>query len=255
VLWAIETAHPLKTPEQRAALEQRLEAQTRRIAHRSVQEHYRNFFRARLAETFNPGGRNGRSGWGRLASWKVGPIRRLGRGGRPLGGGYPARETPPEGDPGLLQRRAQEVLLALLLNHPFLLAEIGEELAQFELADRGLDRLCREILRLHGLHPDLDAAALKLHLSNSGFGQELAGILSSRVLTHAGFARPGAEAEEVRLGWNHTKARLQERRLLSTQISEAERQAADGTDETWSRLQPLLQSKAEDDGAAGGGMD
>jgi hypothetical protein len=58
------------------------------------------------------------------------------------------------------------------------------------------------------------------------------------------------------LGWNHTKARLQERRLLSTQISEAERNlAADGTDETWSRLQPLLQSKAEDDGAAGGGMD
>jgi hypothetical protein len=49
---------------------------------------------------------------------------------------------------------------------------------------------------------------------------------------------------------------LQERRLLSTQISEAERNlASDGTDEKWSRLQPLLQSKAEDDGAAGGGMD
>ena len=144
---------------------------------------------------------------------------------------------------------------ALLLNHPFLLAEVGEELAQFELPDRALDRLCREILRLHSLHPDLDAAALKLHLSDSGFGQEIAGILSSQVLNHAGFARPGADAEDVRLGWSHTKARLQERRLLSTQISEAERQAADGTDETWSRLQPLLQSKAEDDGAAGGGMD
>ncbi|MGA3306707.1 MAG: DNA primase, partial [Stellaceae bacterium] len=31
VLWTIETAHPLKTPEQRAALEQRLETQIRRI--------------------------------------------------------------------------------------------------------------------------------------------------------------------------------------------------------------------------------
>ncbi len=262
VLWTIETSHPLKTPEQRAALEQRLETQIRRIADRSVQEHYRNFFRTRLAEVFNPGGNagarpSGRLGWGRFAPWRVGPIRRPGRGGGPLRGGaaYPAHEKPPEGDPGLLQRRAQEVLLALLLNHPFLLAEVGEELAQFELPDRALDRLCREILRLHSLHPDLDAAALKLHLSNSGFGQEIAGILTSQVLNHAGFARPGADAEDVRLGWSHTKARLQERRLLSTQISEAERQAADGTDETWSRLQPLLQSKAEDDGAAGGGMD
>ena len=258
VLWAIETAHPLKTPEQRAALEQRLETQIRRIADRSVQEHYRNFFRARLAETFNVGAQNSaRGGWGRFAPWRSGPIRRAGRGGRPmLRGASPAHEPPPEADPGLLQRRAQEVLLALLLNHPFLLAEVGEELAQFELSDRALDRLCREILRLHSLHPDLDAAALKLHLSNSGFGQDLAGILSPQVLNHAGFARPGADAEDVRLGWNHTKARLQERRLLSTQISEAERNlASDGTDEKWSRLQPLLQSKAEDDGAAGGGMD
>ncbi len=183
VLWTIETSHPLKTPEQRAALEQRLETQIRRIADRSVQEHYRNFFRARLADTFNAGARpSGRPGWGRFAPWRVGPIRGQGRGGRPLRGGaaYPAHEPPLQGDPGLLQRRAQEVLLALLLNHPFLLAEVGEELAQFELPDRALDRLCREILRLHSLHPDLDAAALKLHLSNSGFDQEIAGILPPR---------------------------------------------------------------------------
>src|SRR6185437_10125059 len=52
VLWRLETVHPTDTPERRAALEKRLDSQVRLIADRSVQEHYRNFFRERLAEMF-----------------------------------------------------------------------------------------------------------------------------------------------------------------------------------------------------------
>ena len=48
VLWALETARPIDTPERRAALEQRLEARVQTVADRTVQSHYRSFFRDRL---------------------------------------------------------------------------------------------------------------------------------------------------------------------------------------------------------------
>lgn len=262
VLWSLESAQPSDTPERRAALQKRLDDRVRQIAERSVQEQYRNFFRERFATAFGgfaPGrfaGRPpGRFG-ARFASWRVGPLRRAGR--RPFLGqsAYLGHEPPPDagGDPSLLQRRPQEVLLALLLNHPFLLAEAAEELAQFELPARDLDRLRREILKLHALHSDLDAAALKLHLTQSGFAQDLAGVLSPQVLNHAGFARSEADEDAARQGWVQARLRLQERRLLSTQISEAERDlVADGTDERkWARLQPLLESRADDDESADG---
>src|SRR5579885_3379945 len=52
VLWSLETAHNLDTPERRAALEKRLDRRVRLIADRSVQAHYRQFFRDRVAAAF-----------------------------------------------------------------------------------------------------------------------------------------------------------------------------------------------------------
>ncbi len=59
-LWALETAHNLDTPERRAALEKRLDGRVRQIADRSVQEHYREFFRERVYTNF--GRRRGQVG-------------------------------------------------------------------------------------------------------------------------------------------------------------------------------------------------
>lgn len=173
VLWSFETGKPIDTPERRAALEQRLEQQVRSIADRSVQEHYRNFFREKLAGQF--GARRG-----------------------PMGG---RTKFAPAADPGLLARRREEVLLALILNHPFLLNEMFEDLAALEWRATDLDRLSRAIQKALSSQPDLEAAALRAHLSASGFAGIVERVLSPEVLDHAGFARPDADAESARNGW------------------------------------------------------
>jgi DNA primase len=163
-----------------------------------------------------------------------------------------AFEGRPRGEPPSGRRRQQEILLALLINHPFLLHEVAEDLAAVHLPAADLDKLCHEILRLHALKPDLDGTALKRHLTENGFGRVVQGVLSPQVLNHAGFARDDAEADAARMGWANTRDRLQQT-YLDTQIAEAQRDLAkDTTDENWTRLHPLLEQKIDDDGAAGG---
>jgi DNA primase len=243
VLWELESAHKLETPEQRAALEHRLEERVRVIADRSVQEHYRSFFRNRLYEAFRQARpRPGRKGMNQKVGPNIGV--RLNT--------TAAFEGRPRSEPTSLRRRGQEILLAALINHPFLLHEVAEDLAALHLTAGDLDKLCHEILRLHALNPDLDDTALKLHLTENGFGRVVQGLLSPQVLTHAAFARAGADADAVRMGWANTRNQLQQPHL-HTQIAEAERDLAeDTTDEKWTRHHQLLEQKIDDDGAAGG---
>jgi DNA primase len=242
-LWEIETAGPTDTPERRAALEQRLENRVRAIADRSVQEHYRSFLRERLFATFSQR-RAAKQAWRRGAQP---PPWRRDRLGLP--------EPAPAADPRLLRRRQQEVLLALVLQHPFLLHEVAEEFAELLLGDPLLDKLRHEILRLHALNPDLDAATLKLHLTGNGYAGVVQGVLSPQVLKHAAFARPEADAEMVRMGWNDTRDQLQQAHLRQ-QVADAARDFVENAnDDTWGRLQQtVLETKKEDDGATGGGL-
>src|SRR6185437_2330415 len=248
VLWRLETVHPTDTPERRAALEKRLDSQVRLIADRSVQEHYRNFFRERLAEMF--GARRGPVG-GRFAPPRLGGNR--GSNDRTRGRRFapppPWRETAPQGDPLLLARRCEEVTLALVLNHPSLLNEVEEEFAQLEFLSPDLDKLRNAILKTHAPQPDLDAETLTRHLREDGFAKTVDGVLSAQVLSHAAFARLEADAETVRLGWADTRGRFEKRRL-GMQIRDAERDlAGDMSVENWTRMQPLLEDKDEGDGA------
>lgn len=242
VLWRFEAAQPLDTPERRAALEQRLDQQVRRIADRSVQEHYRSFFRERLAEAFNAPRRA--SGAKPGSERRGGGRRRFDRGSD----APPWREVAPAADPSLLLRRREEVMLALILNHPFLLNEVAEEFAGIELASRDLDRLRDAILKRHALQPDLDAGALKRQLREDEFAKVLDGVLSAEVLNHAAFARLDVEPEAARRGWMDATERFEKRRL-GAHIKDVERDLArDMSVENWTRMQPLLEHKDENDG-------
>jgi len=150
-------------------------------------------------------------------------------------------------------RRREEVVLALILNHPFLLNEMMEDLAALELHAPDLDRLSHAILKAHALQPDLEQEALKRHLNDNGFAEIVARVLSPEVLVHARFARPEADAEEARSGWHHMRAQVQ-RRQSSRELREAVAHcASDPTPENWGRVEQLqrgeLESKDEDEGA------
>jgi DNA primase len=226
-LWELETAQPADTPERRAALEARLEMRVRQIADRAVRNHYRDFLDDRLYTAFR-GARPGWQGRGRRSATKSAPN---------------LRQGPPRADPALLRRRNAEVRLALLMNHPFLLSEHGEDIAGTRFPDRELDSLLHEILRIHVLKPDLDGGTLKFHLTENGFGAVVDRVLSPQVLKHVASARPQADPEIVREAWSEL-ARQIELRDEARDMAAAENDlATDLSVETWTRHRPLFERK------------
>ncbi|HEY0525550.1 MAG TPA: DNA primase [Stellaceae bacterium] len=253
MLWSLEWAAAgggsggPATPERRAAFEHRLEERVRTIADRTVQEHYRRFMRERLYQTFRPQ---------RAAFRGAG-----GAAGRPSRPGFAGRSGGAHGRPGWLpavlpavtrpdpeavsRRRQQEILFAAVLNHPNLIEHFVEDLAALELSAPDLDRLRAEILNTAAGRSDLDAAALRVHLTDRGLSEIVDAILSRQVDDHAAFARPGVDAEEVRRGWMHTLTWLYapQRQL---ELNQAERDLADDmTEEKLARLM-LLQKQRLD---------
>jgi DNA primase len=233
-LWTLEShAGPLDTPERRAALERRLEERARQIADRAVQTHYLRFFREKTFEIFRrprlrPGTEPGR---GRPRWQKPSP---------------PPVEPPPQ-SPAALARRQEEIILAIFLNHPHLLGEGAEELAQLEFSAGDLDRLSREILHAHSERPDLDADALQLHLLGQGYGATVTSLLAPQVLNHASFARREAEPEVVRSGWQQARAQFL-RRQYPRQLDDLERGLAEEmTEERWAPVKALQEGREDED--------
>lgn len=243
-LWTLETgAGPLDTPERRAALEHRLEERTRLITDRTVQAHYRQFLRGRIFESF-------RGTWNRLASRPRRPSHLPFRRSLPP---PPAIEAPPQA-PATHARRQEEVLLAVLLTHPGLLADVAEDLARLEFSATDLDRISREILHVHGQRPDLDAGALQLHLAQNGYAATVESLLAPQVMNHACFARPEAADEAARLGWHHARVQYLKRRR-TRQLAEAELGlAGEMTEEWWARLKALHEEREDEDNVTGGSV-
>src|SRR5262249_35993914 len=179
------------------------------------------------------------------------------RGGRPSSGAgsqrgrwqeppIPLPEPPPR-SPDTLVRRQEEVILALFLNHPHLLGEAAEELAQLEFTAGDLEKLSLEILHAHAEHPDLDADGLRLHLSGKGYARIVASVLAPQVLNHASFARTEAEPEVARSGWQQVRVQFR-RRQYPRQLDDMERGlAVEMTEERWASVKALQEGREDED--------
>ena len=246
IIWAVERkSDSLDTPERRAALEQRLEAKTRLIADKNVADKYRQFFRQRLFTTFSPtrgAGPRGRMS-GRDAARRYGSD----RAGRAVGPQIPPEYPDPR---KLAQRRQEEILVATFLIKPALLHELAEDFATLELVAPDLDKLRRGIINTFALRPDLDAAALRVHLSQDGFDRAVDGLLSPQVYVHAGFARPEVDIEAARGGWLHLRDLLYQVRQLAGEIARAEQGLAE--DMTEAKLAQLDALRRQWEDALGG---
>jgi DNA primase len=240
MLWQSElAARPIDTPERRADLERRVMADAALIADRIVQSEYRRFLRDRLFALGRPAGRSGAWSKGRAVS---GPRNaRAAIPGVPLVGEAP----PPPRSPARLRR---EVLLRMLLQHPFLVAEATEEIAEIDFPEPELDRLRREILQVEVVQPGLDALGLRQHLERCGFAATLDGLLSPSV-DHAGFLGRDGDDEAVRQGWLHVLRMIGEEDR-SERASAADALARDPSDATWERFLALRGRQTEEDFAA-----
>jgi len=237
VVWEIATANrPADTPERRALVAKEARDLVAHIAERSVQDAYRVEIDLRLDKAFGRPGARRRD------------DRSYRRGGRP----FEARPTDTglrsDGNVRVLDTRHQQALVAAVVNHPWLVGEFDEEIGTLHLASSDLDKLRQEIV--NAWISDLDSEALKRHLSEHGFADLLARVLSQDVLQHAAFARVGAEAETVRRGWSHLHDLFQRRQNFASEIEAArEAFAADPSQRNWAYLDALKKraSAGDDD--------
>lgn len=95
----------------------------------------------------------------------------------------------------------EKCVLACALNHPWLLVDDIETFALLSFSDGGLTGLQRALAGLVTENPDRPAAVLQATLGEYGFQQYLDSVLSEPVYLHATFARPEAEPDQVRTGW------------------------------------------------------
>jgi DNA primase len=245
--WAAST---WTTPERRASLEQRLHKLVGTIADDSVRTHYAQAIRQRLREAWgtsapaNVGGSHGgarqQGGWkptGYNQGFRSGQGHPRGRPGGPgrtaLGPGQygprlPAsdalRQSPLAARSSLANVPYREaLLLAALLNHPWLLEEQAEEISGIDFTSPALTRLRSTLLSIDANNNSLDRQSLRSHLLQLEVGKTI--DLVERAITHKcdRFVNADADRAEVEAGWRHALA-LHERQLGLRRALEAAEQ-------------------------------
>lgn len=222
MLWESEVhGRPRKTPDQLAAIQSRLLALAQLIPDRTLRFEYETLFKKRC----DP--------------WVFRKKPRSGPTSKP-----PLPEGPPPPPPRAPERLRREVLLRMALQHPFLVAEDSEEIAALDFPEPELDRLRREILQVEVLQLGLDASGLRQHLERCGLTTTVDRLLSPSV-DHAGFLSRDADAESVRLGWQHVLRMIRDER--AERASAAEALAQDPSPANWERFLALHGRQSEDD--------
>ena len=221
VMWERELAsQPMSTPEQRAAMEQKLKALTGKIADGTVRAHYEqearqtlwSLNRAVVRELAGGGPQRGRAD-GRIGGrqnnvqtdWRVRERARLPQKGRPATATAAVSGSALAGRMSQLPAR-EALILTALINHPWLIEEHAERLAAMEFTAPAAIELRDAVLTALVEQIPLDSKGIRNHLSDVGLSHVVA--LVERAITHRGdkFADPEAGQEAVETGWCHAVA-------------------------------------------------
>ena len=244
------------TPEQRAALEKRLWQLIGRIGDPTVKAHYeaelkqtlfeRN--RRQIREIVGAGGRRSGDLAGRRRNntqldWRLRERARMQQGG-PRGGRFKPPPLPVVASNELAARievapAREALILRTLVNHPWLIMEAAEEIADLTFSQPGLIELRDCLLDYAAGEKALDRAVLTAHLTAQGLAKVVA--LVERAITHKGdkFAEPEADRLAVEAGWRHAVA-LHRKEELRRQLDAACRAWEDeGNEEAFARIREL----------------
>ena len=244
IIWDMERAQGrIDTPEQRAALEGRLNTRVAEIAERGVQYQYQQEFRTRLRELLRPQWRN--------TGGKAGGLRDQKRGGnRSKYGNFGAKQEQvraagiqPPGNFGALNRLHDHMLLALLINHPTLIDSAVEPLGDISLNSEPLDRMLREILNQTVNSPELDSPALQRHLHETGFADQLGMVLHPRIYRQASGTAPDAHPDDAATLLQDIVLRNRRSRLEPDRVAAVQDLGGDMTEEKSDRLLGIVREQ------------
>jgi DNA primase len=271
MLWARESeAGSFDTPERRAALEARIGEVTNTIADETVRRYYRQDFSARLRQMFAPQNfaRNDNS----PRRQNFGANRFDDKNRR---GGAPGRALSPKaafGDETYVAASAQlaasplhrghraaiprneALILQAALNHPWLLHDHMEELAEAEFRHADTQKLKSALIDVFAHHSagefredsgrasEADRAELVAELDRLGFGELLGRIERSITTLSVWGAQPQAARDDVLLTWKQLVALHRQWHSLTRELKDAE--LALGQDNSETNYTRLLDVKA-----------
>lgn len=257
MLWLRETADArLDTPERRAALEAKFGGILRTIQDETVRRHYRDDLRERLSRLFAPAGtvpglRNfeprRKESWGRQRTTASRPLQSPREALAPRSSKFAASPLV-RGNLSALPPREALILLAVC-NHPWLLRDYAEELADLEFAHKDADSLRRAILNaVSGGHAE-DRESLAAALDAAGVS-ELKTRMDRAISHRADWpVRPEAAQEDVIAWWHQIVSLHRRKRTLSRELKEAERAlGADPTEANFAKLKDVQERLAVLDG-------
>jgi DNA primase len=266
VLWSRESEQgPFDTPERRAALEARIGEVTNTIGDESVRRYYRQDFSERLRQMFAPvriATRRQNFGANRFDD----KNRRGGAPGRPLSPKaafgdetYVAASAQLAASP--LHRghraaipRSEALILQAALNHPWLLHDHMEELAEAEFRNADTQKLKSALIDVFAHHSagefrqdsgnasEADRAELVAELDRLGFGALLGRIERSITTLSVWGAQPQAARDDVLLTWKQLVALHRQWNSLTRELKDAE--TALGQDNSEANYTRLLDVKA-----------
>jgi DNA primase len=271
MLWARESeAGSFDTPERRAALEARIGEVTNTIADETVRRYYRQDFSARLRQMFAPQNFTRNDNSPRRQNFGANRIDDKNR-----RGGAPGRALSPKaafGDEtyvaasaqlaaGPLHRghraaipRNEALILQAALNHPWLLHDHMEELAEAEFRHADTQKLKSALIDVFAHHSagefredsgrasEADRTELVAELDRLGFGELLGRIERSITTLSVWGAQPQAARDDVLLTWKQLVALHRQWHSLTRELKDAE--TALGQDTSEANYTRLLDVKA-----------
>lgn len=150
-------------------------------------------------------------------------------------------------DSQALQRK---ILLAMVINHPYLLEGVFEEFVGFSFSVPILESIRTCVVEyLENNHP-LDAVSLKTHLYTQGYGPDLEALLKPDLYVHARFASPESSPEDALEGWKEVYTRMIKTPQASQDLLLTRQALAQNMDqETWNRLKMLTNLMVNGEGS------
>ena len=215
-LWRLETGgRRIETPEERAALDDRLKKHALRIADATVRSHFLSAFKDRLWRELRGAGRR------RPAAIPTGAQ---------------------AGAPGNSLLEAQRVLIAIAINRPDLFDHFEEDLGSVAFSDGPLDALRQELISVISEGRERDSHRVREALRERGHAATLSSLFGTSLIKGHRLIGAAATADEVRATWNENYALLRGA-AVRAQIEAGKAEGAEWySDEGWQRQRALVEA-------------
>ena len=250
LLWTREAeAGSLDTPERPAAFEARLGHMIATIGDDCVRRYYRSEFGTRLRQLFegyarprraspSPGGRRGEQ-WsarndtrGGKKGFAARPSGRLTGGGAYVAASPQLASSPVHRGHRTAIPRREALMLQAVVNHPWLLHDHLEELANVELRHAEAAQVKAALIDVFAHEGATDAEGIMIGLSRRGLAEVMERIQKSITTPSVWGANAGAAADDVLTTWKQLVALHRQRHSLAKELRDAEQALAQETSES-----------------------